>query len=210
MLDPTIKAAIVAEMSKPGAVAAEVGKRLGVSANTARIAAIKHGVYAPAKHGPRPKPVEKSLEQFYQKYPSAKELLGKLPDAEAGRRLNISGERVRQIREKAEIALPERVSYHRFVLSPEQEALLGELSDAEVAEQVGCAQSTIFMRRAQKGIPARGQSQIKPFLDLFGKIPDVEIAKLAGLTSYAVARYRQRHPGLPLSPLSPRCKKQQS
>jgi transcriptional regulator with XRE-family HTH domain len=84
-------------------------------------------------------------------------------------------------------------------------ALKDRQSLSKLARRFGVAEITLqralkrtgIDRRSQRGARAGRESRkaarlIKPHADLLGKIPDGEVARLAGVSRYAVAQYRKR------------------
>ena len=86
-------------------------------------------------------------------------LLGKEVDAELARRWGISKASVIAKRQELEIAPAAATgttkgSSTRFEWTPEAVALLGEKSDAKVAELLGLSRLTVYNARVARGIPA--------------------------------------------------------
>lgn len=91
--------------------------------------------------------------------------------------------------------------------------LLGTLPDLEVARKVGVSASAVGRFRRARGIPAydgykfgvrevapdapRRRSRLEPYRQLLGKVPDQEVATLAGVTPEGVRIYRKRK-GIPM------------
>ena len=77
---------------------------------------------------------------------------------------------------------------------------LGQVPDGEVAQKAGLSVATVARIRRSRGIPpaqrgvvdGSGASRIDPFLELLGRVPDAEVAALAGVTRAAVRNYRSR------------------
>jgi hypothetical protein len=72
--------------------------------------------------------------------------------------------------------------------------LLGEVPDAEIADQYNVPVSTVWLDRKHRGIPpftrtARRDDEAR-FADLFGTIPDEELAEKTGMTLSAIKRAR--------------------
>ena len=86
-------------------------------------------------------------------------LLGKEVDAELARRWGISKASVIAKRQELEIAPAAATgtntgSSKRFEWTPEAVALLGQQSDAKVAELLGLSRLTVYNARVARGIPA--------------------------------------------------------
>ena len=86
-------------------------------------------------------------------------LLGKEVDAELARRWGISKASVIAKRQELEIAAAAAAgtntgSSKRFEWTPEAVALLGQQSDAKVAELLGLSRLTVYNARVARGIPA--------------------------------------------------------
>lgn len=94
--------------------------------------------------------------------------------------------------------------------------IIGTLPDREVAERAGMTTENVRMYRHRRGIPAtwrtaeggparrRGRQPappgetrvdraLAPYLDRVGKLPDAEVAALAGVSRSAVSAWRARH-----------------
>jgi len=72
--------------------------------------------------------------------------------------------------------------------------LLGEVPDAEIADQYDVPVSTVWLDRKNRGIPsftktARRDDEER-FADLFGTMPDEELAEKTGMTLSAIKRAR--------------------
>ena len=89
--------------------------------------------------------------------------------------------------------------------------LLGEVPDAEIADQYNVPVSTVWLDRKHRGIPpftrtARRDDEAR-FADLFGTMPDEELAEMTGMTLSAIKRARASmnippyRPGLPYEDL---------
>jgi hypothetical protein len=111
--------------------------------------------------------------------------------------------------------------------------LIGVVSDAEVARLAGVTAANVRAWRVRRGVPAaprtaemasagvrrRGpRSAIEPFEHLVGKVPDVEIARLADVSLSAAVQFRRRRgiagvpvaetpapeaPAAPIAPIAP-------
>ncbi len=77
---------------------------------------------------------------------------------------------------------------------------LGQVPDGQLAKKAGLSVATVARIRRSMGIgPAQrgsadgsGASRIDPFRELLGRVPDAEVAALAGVTRAAVRNYRSR------------------
>jgi hypothetical protein len=94
---------------------------------------------------------------------------------------------------------------HSGRMTQDAVAMLGNLPDSQVAMLVGLSTTAVRYHRKVRGIPRTGHSRqanpsrLKPtsFIDLLGKLPDDEIAALAGVTRKTVAYHRKRREILP-------------
>ena len=77
---------------------------------------------------------------------------------------------------------------------------LGQVPDGRLAQKSGLSVATVARIRRSRGIApvqrgaadGSGASRIDPFRELLGRVPDVEVAALAGVTRAAVRNYRSR------------------
>lgn len=80
------------------------------------------------------------------------------------------------------------------------EGQLGRLADKVLAEKAGLSPATVARIRRSRGIDAPGQrrkgafsrSKVAIYEDLLGRVPDAEVAHLAGVSRAAVRNYRVR------------------
>lgn len=89
-------------------------------------------------------------------------------------------------------------------------AQVGKVPDREIAELAGVTPEAVrmFRRRhdialeverapaaapAAPKVPRRRRSKLDPYQDLLGKVPDAEVAAMAGVTSENVRAFRRRH-----------------
>ncbi len=71
--------------------------------------------------------------------------------------------------------------------------MLGRCSDCRVARLAGVSQGAIRYRRELFGIAAwTAAMNIEPFREMFGVLPEREIARRAGVSVHSVARFRDR------------------
>jgi len=96
----------------------------------------------------------------------------------------------------------------RSKISPFRDKV-GKIPDREIAALAGVTPEAVRMFRRRHGIqlatrvaapapaserkPRRRRSKLDPFNDLLGKVPDAEVAAMAGVTSENVRAYRRRH-----------------
>ena len=97
---------------------------------------------------------------------------------------------------------------HRILWTKELDAKLGVLSDAEIAEEIGCTRKAVSYRRIQLGIKAsNNKRRMKPppnrggwnkiiltdeTIAELGKCPDHVLAKVAGVDKTVIARARRK------------------
>jgi hypothetical protein len=121
-------------------------------------------------------------------------LLGLRPDAQVALLLRITKEAVKHRRHQLRISLPgqERIIPASKPWLPEDDALLGTISDQEVARRLGRSATSVKARRARQGI-ASCRHWWTPGQDvLLGKFPDEELARRLGRTTEAVLARRER------------------
>jgi hypothetical protein len=121
-------------------------------------------------------------------------LLGLRPDAQVALLLRITKEAVKHRRHQLRISLPgqERIIPASKPWLPEDDALLGTISDQEVARRLGRSATSVKARRARQGI-ASYRHWWTPGQDvLLGKFPDEELARRLGRTAEAVLARRER------------------
>ncbi len=147
------------------------------------------------------------------------DMLGKVPDAEIADLAGVSREAVRMYRSRHGIrsqvaqeaaAAKKRKSRARGrksaatkataakapkVEAPKAEAPKAEAPKAEAPKVEAPKVETPEAPKAEtaEAVPARRRSKLLPFLDQLGKVPDVEIAAMAGVTAENVRAYRRRH-----------------
>ena len=89
--------------------------------------------------------------------------------------------------------------YSEMRLSP-YDSQLGRLADSVIAEKAGLSTATVARIRRGRGIdaPSPGKqkgsrsSKVLLYADLLGRVPDAEIARLAGVSRAAVRNFRVR------------------
>lgn len=81
----------------------------------------------------------------------------------------------------------------RINWTPEMDALLGTMTDNNLAEKIGCHNSTVWKRREQLAICAYGRINWTPEIDaLLGTMPDGDLAERIGCSLTAVRKRRER------------------
>jgi DNA-binding CsgD family transcriptional regulator len=121
-------------------------------------------------------------------------LLGLRPDAQVAMLLRISVESVKHRRHQLRISLP---GQERTISAPkpwraEDDALLGTVSDQEIAQRLGRSATSVKARRTRLGI-ASNRHWWTPGQDvLLGKFPDEELARRLGRSLEAVRARRER------------------
>ncbi len=68
----------------------------------------------------------------------------------------------------------------------EQIAMLGTVSDAVVAERLGCSNTTVYKKRTELGIAPVRHRWTAEEIALLGRISDFEVAKRVGLSAKTV------------------------
>lgn len=126
--------------------------------------------------------------------------LGTAGDREVAQALGISQTCVRRKRARLGIRpfhiLPRGPS-RRFPWTAEDLALLGKLTDKEVAVRLGVTVTTVARRRQELGIPpsrpwANGIQWTEEMVELLGTATDAEVAMRYGISPYSVFRKRTR------------------
>lgn len=91
----------------------------------------------------------------------------------------------------------------RVCWTPERMALLGTMSDAEIAKQIGCGREAVTYRRNLAGIPRAKQklpaNTITLPLDILARLgtqPDYTLAAEIGVSKFVIAKHRRLR-GLP-------------
>jgi hypothetical protein len=93
---------------------------------------------------------------------------------------------------------------HRLSWTPELDALLGKVSDSDIAQQLGCDRKSVAYRREKLGIsrcpqtnfvvpPLGGWNRIDlpdEIISQLGKVSDSQLARQAGVCSSVVGRHR--------------------
>lgn len=145
-------------------------------------------------------------------HPGMEGRLGKESDETIAGDYGVSKQRVQQIRKRLGIPALGKL---RTELPAEAVALLGVETDREISKTFGISESIVHDRRNERGIrPAQCSNYnkndgvielpewLKPFADLLGKVPDIEISRRAGRkTNSGVSRWRKRM-GIPAVPSS--------
>lgn len=125
-------------------------------------------------------------------------LLGTMTDAEVARGLGMSKTTVcteRRLRDIPPFTPPAHDSFRRYPWSPEDLALLGQVSDHEVARLLGLCATTVRLKRVKLGIPPF-QERPEPIawtperLARLGRCPDSQLAEEFGISTAAVLRKR--------------------
>jgi DNA-binding CsgD family transcriptional regulator len=121
-------------------------------------------------------------------------LLGLRPDAQVAMLLRITVESVKHRRHQLRISLP---GQERTIAVPkpwraEDDAMLGTVSDQEIASRLGRSATSVKARRTRLGI-ASNRHWWTPGQDvLLGKFPDEELARRLGRSIEAVRARRER------------------
>jgi DNA-binding CsgD family transcriptional regulator len=123
--------------------------------------------------------------------------LGTASDTAVARKLRIHSSSVRYKRQQ--LGIPpfhrKRTSARAHHWTPQELALLGKTSDAEVAEKLGLSKATVATKRTQLKIsasrpPRRVYLWTEELLGLLGKVTDRELARLSGFSVSSVQRKR--------------------
>lgn len=166
------------------AVAAKAGISRGAVGAERRRRAI------PPARPPRP-PIEWTEEMLA--------LLGTDSDAAVARELGIQPATVSRKRSRLGIPPfhpPPHDQYRRFPWKPEELALLGKVSDGELAKTLGLAKTTVTNKRQSLGLPPflpppRPIQWSSAMIERLGKAPDARVAEELGLARDTVALKRQ-------------------
>lgn len=128
--------------------------------------------------------------------------LGKFTDDEIGRKLRMSRDAVRRYRNSLGIApLHVRGPAASVVVPKAAVKLMGRMSDDKIAQKFGLSESMIGRRRRRLGISSfrderKAKMRLPPIpqeaIDLFGKVPDAEIAEKFGLKMTRLREKRHR------------------
>lgn len=139
---------------------------------------------------------QKSIEVRTIKFPQeALDLLGKMSDADIGRKFNIKSATVALRRRK--LGIPRYVpefSPLKFVLPDDCIALIGIEQDAVLARKYGVSEQVINRKRTELGLKAIGPKKKdvpQGALELLGTMSDAKIAKKFGISNHMVGRARQ-------------------
>lgn len=147
---------------------------------------------------PPPPTPEEVRERFAQnvdiRYPGMLPRLGQDTDLEVALGYGISRQRVHQIRSRLGID----ASFAPYTPTKEDVALLGTLPDVALAERLGTNHMRVLQERRKRGIPAfspisEKERKIEQHLDLLGVLSDPKFAKIAGVSTAEVYRYRVKH-----------------
>lgn len=80
-----------------------------------------------------------------------------------------------------------------MVTSAAIKAVAGRMADADAAQIVGCAMSTVAHYRKRRCIPAHRTAWWQRALPLLGKHADQVVADMCGVSWISVIRLRHRH-----------------
>jgi len=123
--------------------------------------------------------------------------LGTASDTIVAKKLGIHSSSVRYKRQLLGIPPfhPKRRHAGTHEWTPQKLALLGTMSDAEVAEELGIHKATVSTKRKQLGIaasrpPRRVYQWTEELLALLGKVTDRELARRSGFSVSSVRRKR--------------------
>jgi hypothetical protein len=130
-------------------------------------------------------------------------LLGTMSDRDVGAELGVTHGTVGTKRRVLGIAPFHAPPHLKFVRAwrRREEALLGTMSDRELAERLGCSTPAVSQRRRELGIPAF-RPQAAPIrwtrrrLARLGKVSDESLAREMGVTMIAV-NFKRRRLGIP-------------
>ena len=163
----------------------ELAKKIGCSSASILYARARFGI-APY----RPTARNGNLDKFV-------EMLGSVPDSKLAKIVGVSTRTVSRERKRREIPLKvDGRSSHRIDWSQWIDHL-GKKSDCALAQEIGCCQMTVTVKRNKLGIApkhARKESiKWHEVLDKFPTMTDTEIARLLGISSSSVMRARKRY-----------------
>jgi hypothetical protein len=121
-------------------------------------------------------------------------LLGLRPDAQVALLLRVTVEAVRHRRHQLRISLPGqgRTIPDQKLWQPEEDALLGTVSDKEAARQLGRTSGGVKARRIRKGIVSCRYWWTPVHDVLLGKFPDEELAQRLDRSLEAIKARRER------------------
>jgi hypothetical protein len=165
----------------------EVAVKAGLSSQAVAAERRRRGI-GPAR--PRRKPIEWTDEMI--------ELLGTDSDNAVAARLGVGRGSVAYKRHQLGIppANPpphEKATGHRW--RPEELALLGKISDSELARFVGLTPSSISRKRQRLGIaplqPTQPIEWTPPMLERLGQVPDAQLAREVGISTTSCSLKRQ-------------------
>lgn len=164
----------------------ELARLAGISVEMVAKERKRHGI---AAFRPPREPIEWTPKMIRR--------LGTASDAAVARKLGIHFSSVSYKRQRLGI-LPfrpkGRPSPHAHDWKPRELALLGKMSDTEVAGKLGISTGTVAKKRAQLGIPASRLHRVygwtEELLALLGKVTDREMARVSGFSVSAVQRKR--------------------
>lgn len=113
--------------------------------------------------------------------------IGVVPDAVLAEKIGVSESAVQQKRKSREL------KHERWGMPPEARALLGKITDAEMAARFGRHTDTVRLWRTKAGIPALRER--RPWsgkeLVMLGKMPDNIVARLTKRRLYTVKKKRE-------------------
>lgn len=153
--------------------------------------------------GVRKKTQEELDKAFEQRYPGISELLGQFPDSEVARRYGLSERYVHKIRVTRGVPAFRPL----FAPTPEFSAALGTRTDKDLAKDFGVSPRMVTYYRNLHKIPAwspwvEHEEKLKPYLGMIGKVSDPKLAKMAGVTTRIVYKYRMMK-GIETNVISP-------
>jgi DNA-binding CsgD family transcriptional regulator len=164
-----------------------------------------------SRPAPPPPPTPEEIKDRFTKeldvrYPGMFPRLGHDSDLEIAIDYGISRQRVHQIRNRLGIDAA-NVPYS---FTEEGIALLGTMSDVDLAERLGTYKMRVQQERRKHDIPAfepvnERERKIEQFRDLVGVLSDPKVAKLAGVPHQAIFNYRQKY-GIETKVISPKHK----
>jgi hypothetical protein len=126
--------------------------------------------------------------------------LGKIPDSTLSKTYNISEYYLKKARKELGIGEAKRSYKRKVTLTKDQVALLGTMSDQQVADKLGLIKSMVTRRRRELGIPpfvkcTRWNPTLNwtPELDsLLGTMPDPQLAKQLNVRLHVVYKRRTK------------------
>lgn len=125
---------------------------------------------------------------------SLRDRLGRVPDKDIADEVGLSPSIVGRYRRRHGISAYQGYKFgHDEATAAEGTASGGGKPAASTPQGAPAAPASASAAPAKRRKPRRRKSKLDPFVDLLGKVPDAEVAELAGVTSENVRAFRRRH-----------------